>query len=85
VPKLNKTVIREWLIAHNWSIARLAKECNALGMGYFTTETMRNVVNGIDPMAHNRIRVICRVTARYGDGITYNRLVADTKQTIKIR
>jgi hypothetical protein len=81
VPKLNKTVIREWLIEHNWSIARLAKECNALGMGYFNTETMRNVVNGIDPMAPGRIRVVCRVTARYGDGIPYERLVAESTQT----
>ena len=80
MPKLNKTVIREWLMKHNWSIGRLARECNAPGMGYFNTETMRNVVNGIDPMAHGRIRVICRVTARYGDRIPYERLVADPEQ-----
>ena len=81
MPKVNKTVIREWLIEHNWSIARLAKECNALGMGYFNTDTMRNVVNGLDPMRPGRIRVICRVTTRYGDGISYERLIADTEQS----
>lgn len=81
MPKLKKTVIREWLISHNWTIARLTKECNALGMGYFNTDTMRNVVNGIDPMAAGRIRVICRVTARYGDQIPYERLIANTAQS----
>jgi len=77
VPKLNTTVIQEWLIKHRWSIARLAKECTALRMGYFNTDTMRNVVNGIDQMRPGRIRAICRVTYRYGDGIPYERLIAE--------
>ena len=37
---------------------------------------MRNAVNGLDPMREGRIRVICKVTARYGDGIPYRHLVA---------
>ena len=78
MPKVNKTVIRAWLITHNWSIAQLARECNALGMGYFNTETMRKAVNSVDPMSRERIMVICRVTARYGDRIPYERLVAET-------
>jgi len=80
VPKLNKTVIREWMLKHNWSMRRLAAECTALGMGYFNTSTVRNAVNCGDPMAPGRIRVICRVTARYGDRIPYERLVADPEQ-----
>lgn len=36
---------------------------------------MRNVVNGIDGMRVGRIKLICRVTAKYGDGIAYEELV----------
>jgi hypothetical protein len=32
-------------------------------------------------MREGRIRVICKVTARYGDGIPYTRLVAEDGQT----
>jgi hypothetical protein len=81
VPKLNSAVIREWLHEHNWTVARLTKECNALDVDYFTVGTLRNAVNGTDPMRIGRIRLICRVTARYGDGIPYHRLIADPKQT----
>ncbi|WP_291411052.1 hypothetical protein [Actinophytocola sp.] len=38
---------------------------------------MRNAVNGIDPMREGRIRVICKVTAHYGDGIPYALLISD--------
>ncbi|GAB3466864.1 hypothetical protein [Actinophytocola sediminis] len=77
MPKLNRDVIRDWLAHHNWTIPRLAEECSALGEDTFPAGTMRNVINGIDPMREGRIRVICKVTARYGDGIPYHRLVAD--------
>jgi hypothetical protein len=75
MPKLNRDVIREWLEEHNWTIARLAEECTAVGED-IAEGTVRNAVNGIDPMRPGRIRVICKVTARYGDGIPYTQLVA---------
>lgn len=77
MPKLNRAVIRAWLVEHNWTVDRLAEECSALGEDTFAAGTVRNAVNGIDPMREGRIRVICKVTARYGDGIPYARLVAD--------
>jgi hypothetical protein len=77
MPKLNRNVIRDWLAEHNWSIGRLAEECTALGEDVFAEGTVRNAVNGIDPMRVGRIRVICRVTRLYGDGIPYMRLVAN--------
>lgn len=77
MPKLNRAVIRDWLEEHNWTIGRLAEECSALGNDTFAEGTMRNAVNGIDPMRPGRIRVICKVTAKYGDGIPYGRLVVD--------
>ncbi len=77
MPHLNRELIRGWLDSHNWSIGRLTSECNALGFDEITEGTMRNVVNGIDPMRRGRIRLICRVTAKYGDGIAYEQLVAD--------
>jgi hypothetical protein len=40
--------------------------------------TMRNAVNGIDPMRPGRIKLICRVTAKYGDGIAYDQIVEDS-------
>jgi hypothetical protein len=76
MPKLNRAVIRAWLIEHNWSVDRLARECSALGEDIFATGTMRNAVNGIDPMRPGRIMVICKVTRKYGDGIRYERLTA---------
>jgi len=76
MPKLNRDRIRAWLEEHNWSIARLAEECSALGEDSFPEGTLRNAVNGIDPMRAGRIRVICKVTAKYGDGIPYAQLVA---------
>ncbi|GAB3431017.1 hypothetical protein [Actinophytocola sediminis] len=82
MPKLNRTLIRDWLEHHNWSIRRLAEECSAIGEDTFAEGTMRNVVNGIDPMRPGRIRVICKVLAKYGDGIPYTRLVDhDTNET----
>jgi hypothetical protein len=62
---------------HNWSIGRLAPECSALGNDTLAEGTMRNAVNGIDPMRPGRIRVICKVTAKYGDGIPYGHLVVN--------
>ena len=81
MPKLNRAVIREWLAEHNWTVGRLARECSALGEDSFPTGTLRNAVNGLDPMREGRIRVICKVTARYGDGIPYARLVAEDGET----
>lgn len=75
MPRVNRALIRGWLDTHNWSIGRLAAECNDLGLDEITEGTMRNVVNGIDPMRRGRIRLICRVTAKYGDGIAYEQLV----------
>ncbi|MGH3762519.1 hypothetical protein [Actinophytocola sp.] len=79
MPKLNRDLIRRWLEEHNWPVARLAAECSALGEDVFTEGTLRNAVNGIDPMRPGRIRVICKVTAKYGDGIPYDQLISDTK------
>lgn len=77
MPRLNRELIRTWLEDHNWTVARLTAECNALGEDTFTEGTMRNAVNGIDPMRPGRIKVICKVLAKYGDGIPYARLVSD--------
>ena len=77
MPKLDRAVIRTWLEEHNWTVQRLADECSALGEDTFPEGTVRNVVNGIDPMRPGRIHVICRVTAKYGDGIPYTQLVED--------
>jgi hypothetical protein len=80
MPKLNRAVIRGWLVEHNWTVRRLTNECNLLGEDTFAEGTVRNAVNGIDPMREGRIRVICKVTARHGDGIPYARLVAEDGQ-----
>lgn len=77
MPYLNRDVIRLWLDEHNWSVRRLAEECNTVGEDRISEGTLRNAVNGIDPMRAGRIRVICRVTAKYGDGIPYNQLISD--------
>jgi hypothetical protein len=74
MPKLNRDLIRGWLEDHNWTVARLTAEGNALGEDTFSEGTMRNAVNGIDPMRPGRIKVICRVLAKYGDGVPYERL-----------
>ena len=81
MPKLNRDLIRGWLEEHNWSIARLANECSALGDDVFPEGTLRNVVNGIDPMRPGRIRVISRVTAKYGVGIPYLHLIDNRHDT----
>lgn len=75
MPLLNRELIRRWLEVHNWSIGRLAEECSALGEDKVSAGAMRNAVNGIDPMRPGRIRLICRVTEKYGDGIRYEDLV----------
>jgi hypothetical protein len=80
MPKLNRDVIRSWLEDHNWSIKRLAEECSALGHDTIPEGTMRNAVNGIDPMRKGWIRLISKVTAIYGSGIIYKRLVDDNKE-----
>lgn len=74
MPKLNRDVIRTWLDEHNWSVRRLAEECNSLGGDTISEGTMRNAVNGIDPMRTGRINLISRVTAKYGDGLTFAQL-----------
>jgi hypothetical protein len=76
MPKLNRVVIRTWLEHHNWTIRRLTDECTAMGEDTFTEGTVRNAVNGIDPMRSGRIHVICKVTAKYSAGLTYTQLVA---------
>ena len=80
MPKLNRDRIRQWLEEHNWTVQRLTQECNALGDDVFAEGTVRNAINGIDPMRPGRIRVIAKVTARYGDGIPYPQLI-DTPTT----
>lgn len=77
MPKLNRDRIRQWLEEHNWSVQRLTQECNAIGEDVFSEGTVRNAINGIDPMRPGRIRVIAKVTARYSDGIPYTQLIAD--------
>lgn len=81
MPRLSRDVIRAWLVEHNWTVRRLAEECSALGEDTFSEGTVRNAVNGLDPMREGRIRVICKVTARYGDGILYRRLVVDDNES----
>jgi hypothetical protein len=78
VPKLNRDLIRSWLEDHNWTVQRLTAECNALGLDTLSEGTVRNAVNGIDPMRPGRIKLICRVLAKYGDGIPYAELVDDS-------
>lgn len=75
MPKLNRGLIRTWLEDHNWSVGRLTAECNLLTEDTFSEGTVRNAVNGIDPMRPGRIKVICRVLKKYGDGIAYEQLV----------
>lgn len=77
MPRINRGLIRKWLEEHNWTSQRLAQECSALGDDTISPDTMRNVVNGIDPMRPSRIRLICKVTAMHGDGISYGRLIAE--------
>lgn len=75
MPKFNRDRIRRWLEEHNWTVQRFTRECNALGDDVFAEGTVRNAVNGINPMRPRRIRIIARVTARYGDGIPYAHLI----------
>jgi len=77
MPMLDRERIRTWLEDHNWSVERLAAECSEVGEDTIPEGTMRNAVNGIDPMRPGRIKLICRVTTKYGDGIPYAEL-ADT-------
>lgn len=79
MPKLNRDRIRDWLEEHNWSVQRLTEECNALTEDVFAEGTVRNAINGIDPMRPGRIRVIAKVTARHSDGIPYAQLIADAQ------
>ena len=76
MPKLNRHRIRNWLEDRNWTVQRLTEECNAISEDTFSEGTVRNAVNGIDPMRPGRIHVICKVTAKYGDGLSYADLVA---------
>lgn len=83
MPRLNRDLIRGWLEDHNWSVRRLAEECSALGVDTISEGSMRNAVNGTDPMRPGRIRLICRVTQKYGDGIQYEDLVVrDSRQAV---
>jgi hypothetical protein len=77
VPTLNRDVIRAWLVEHNWSVARLAQECSALGDDTIPVGTMWNAIGGRDPMREGRVRLICKVTAKYDDGIPYALLVVN--------
>ena len=81
MPYLNREVIRQWLVEHNWSVGRLAQECGALGEDKVPDGVMRNAVNGIDPMRPGRINLISRVTEMYGDGIPYRELAADENRS----
>jgi hypothetical protein len=51
-----------------------------LGEDTFSEGTVRNAVNGIDPMRPGRIKVIGKVLARYGDGVPYKRLIARNRR-----
>jgi hypothetical protein len=75
MPKLNREVVRAWLVEHNWSVGRLAEECSAITEDTVSEGVMRNAVNGIDPMRPGRINLIRKITEKYGDGIAYERLV----------
>ncbi|WP_154814786.1 hypothetical protein [Actinophytocola xinjiangensis] len=75
MPKLNRDLIRAWLEDNNWTVARLTRECNTLTEDTIAEGTMRNVTNGIDPMRPGRIKVICRVLAKYGNGLPYEQLI----------
>jgi hypothetical protein len=84
MPKLNRDLIREWLEEHNWSVQRLTEECNAISEDTFTEGTLRNAVNGIDPMRPGRIRIISKVTRRYSDGLSYEQLISDPGPLIDV-
>lgn len=75
MPKLNRHRIRTWLEHRNWTVQRLTEECNAISEDTFAEGTVRNAINGIDPMRPGRIHVISKVTAKYGDGLSYTDLV----------
>jgi hypothetical protein len=75
MPMLDRGVIRQWLEDHNWSIKRLAEECSAIGDDSIPEGTMRNAVNGIDPMRPGRIRLSSKVTSKYGEELTYSQLL----------
>lgn len=75
MPWLNRALIRRWLEDHNWSIERLAEECSALSPDLISVRTMRNAVDGAGPMRYGRVRLICQVTQKHGDGIRYEQLV----------
>lgn len=77
--RLNRELIRRWLDEHNWSIGRLAEECSALSEDTISPRAMRNAVNGIAPVRPGRVRLICRVTEKYGDGIRRADLVAEAE------
>ncbi|GAB3446317.1 hypothetical protein [Actinophytocola sediminis] len=82
MPMINRKLIRAWLEEHNWPIRRLVEECNALGEDTISEGSMRNAVNGIDPMRPGRIRLVCRVTQKYGDGLQYEDLVRDRQRAV---
>lgn len=81
MPMMNRDRIRGWLEDHNWSVRRLAHECSSVGEDTIPEGTMRNAVNGIDPMRPGRIKLICKITAKYGDGIPYEQLIAEGEDT----
>lgn len=39
MPKLNRELMRGWLEDHNWTVARLTVECNAMGEDTFSEGT----------------------------------------------
>lgn len=59
----------------------MAEDCGSLGEDTISVGTMRNAVNGIEPMRPGRVELICRVLAKCGDGIPYEQLkVPDNRQ-----
>jgi len=76
MPLLNRDLIRGWLEDRNWSMQRLADECLGIDPDDDISEgVMRNAVNGHDPMRPGRIRLIVKVTEKYGSALSYEHLV----------
>ncbi|WP_154814627.1 hypothetical protein [Actinophytocola xinjiangensis] len=74
MPKINGTLLKHWLATHNWSVNRLARECTTLGEDTIPEGTLRNALAGRDPIRPGRIHLIAHVTAKYGDGLSYEAL-----------
>ena len=75
MPKLNRELTRTWPEKHNRTVQRPTPECNTMGEDTSAEGSMPNAINGIHLMRPGHIKVICRVLAKYGDGIPHARLV----------